>query len=435
MQSSQPCPPATTASLPNGLKDSEAAGNAFDIRLPDIYGHHGNNNNNYDVFSDSFDSKLLGRDLFQGIMGDETSAPHYNDHATTSNTNNNNNNNNKNNVAMSSSSGKNLEKIWNSDENQLASSNHSSSSDFSSAFMPFSNNEGRGFLRRSFSNTDEVSSNAVGSSSSSSSVIGSNSNNNAIGNNNNSVNNNNNNSNSSIGNNNNKGSTSNVFLNMQLDSNNQATCNTNNNSDNLSSKLSSGVESPINVAADSSASNTDNNGNNNNNLGFLETTKIMHERINSNEGWGRKPIRQDTPWVLEGSMYSGRRDDLDPPSQPNPQPDMQGPFWDQNTRISNCSESDRNFGVWTEPGRNNNLSMAGQSPCHFVVRHKGCHIIPRHSLYQSIQYSTRLPHYTPNFTTLHHTTAAPHHHHTAPPHHHSTTPPQGPRGWAYGRQT
>ena len=320
--------------MANGIKDLESAGgsNAFDIRVPEMY------NQNYDYNLDS--SNLLGNSLIQGILEDDNSG-HF-DETTNKNP---------------PSTSKNLEKIWGSGDKPLGSSNHSSSSDFSSAFTPFSNNEGLGFLRRSSSITDDVIVNTtMGSNNvftSTNSDVGSNSNisvdNNAMRNskivNNSAISSSNSNI---IGKNNNNP----VFISQQADTNQPVP----NTSENLTSKLSSGVESPANLVTEKN----ENSNTTNNNLGFLETSQLMNERINSNEGWGKKPIRQDTPWVLEGSMYANRRDESEPLSQATPQPDMQGLFWDNNSRITNCSESDRNFGVWTEPGRNNNMGMAGE---------------------------------------------------------------------------
>ncbi|ESN90737.1 hypothetical protein HELRODRAFT_189967 [Helobdella robusta] len=309
--------------LANGWKDmgsmNSSGSNAFDIRLPSQVDSFTSPQSNMidDVFgNDSFPSKLLGGDLLNGILGEDSndfedaSVNKKNSSASsssaiigqTNNSSSSSNNNNSNN----------LENIWGvrgsgSESSILGSSitnnsiNHptsttnnsvSSTGDYSSAFAPFSNNEGLGYLRRSSSfNKDDKTVTVT------------------------------------------KGG-------------------------NDSSKVSSGVESPIVLPPESSASNQATS-----NLGFIEINQLIQQRINSNEGWGKVPIRQETPWRMEGSQYAPRRDEVEQiPQQPVPQPESSGPFWDQNARIANCSESDRNFGVWTEPGRPNVPAGLGVAP-------------------------------------------------------------------------
>ena len=100
-------------------------------------------------------------------------------------------------------------------------------------------------------------------------------------------------------------------------------------------------------------------------LPMSEKEELIASRINSNEGWGQRPINQKTPWVLDGQNGSGRVSETseiitavkDDTAVPTPAPransssakDMSGPYWDQNSKILNSTEFDGNIGVWNGP--------------------------------------------------------------------------------------
>lgn len=281
--------------LANGWKDMTSS-NAFDIRFPSASENFLSPQNSGgalvdDVFNDSLPTKLLGGDLLKGIMGLGDDSNDGEDAFPKSSSS----------TSTSGALGQGFDNFWKNGASSTSSetsllggcmtnSSTKPTGDYPSAFAHFSNNEGLGFLRRSSSFSKDE----------------------------------------------------------------QATITSGGNE---STKTSSDLESPASIGAEgnsgSSSSGISAPPTSHGSMGFMERAQLITQRINSNEGWGKKPIRQDTPWAIEGSMYGSRREESDsnPPPAQVQQPETTGPFWDQNARIANCSESDRNFGVWSEPGR------------------------------------------------------------------------------------